>query len=72
MSDDWIEDQALRFEGFTDAQIAQIEAAIPNAQSLVALVKKNEPDITQALTLAEGLLPVAYMVLTVIKQKRLS
>ena len=67
MSDDWIEDSALKFEGFTDAQIAQIKTAIPQARSLVALVEKNEPEITVAASLVKSLLPVAEMILTTLK-----
>ena len=70
MSGDFLEETALRFEGFTDQQIAQIEAAIPNAQALVALIEKNEPTMTQALALAKSLLPVADMILTVMKEKK--
>jgi hypothetical protein len=84
----WIEEDALRFEGFNDAQISQIEAAIIKAQALSELIEKNETDLTagiaqakqlnalaqknmaalsQAETLIRELLPVAKMVLTVIK-----
>ena len=67
----FVEDFALRESGFTDPQIAQIKAATPQAQALIALVQKNEPAITQALTLAKDLLPVANMVLTVLKGRGL-
>lgn len=66
---DFLEDMGLRMEGFSDAQIAQIEAAIPIAQELVALIQKNEPAITQALVLIQKLIPVVNMSLTVLKEK---
>jgi hypothetical protein len=67
---DFIVAMAGHMEGFTDDQIAQIEAAVPNAQALIALIQKNEPTITQALMLAQKLVPVANMVLTVLKEKQ--
>jgi hypothetical protein len=76
MSDDFLLDTGLRFEGFTDQQIAQIQAAIPQAQALVALIEKNEVTITAALELitqvqaqAKELLPIADMILTKFKEK---
>jgi hypothetical protein len=66
----FIEQSALRFEGFTDTQIAQITAAIPQMQALVELVQKNEAVITQASMLGKALLPVVDMILTVIKEKK--
>jgi hypothetical protein len=69
MSDDWIEDQALRFEGFDDAEIAQIKAAIPVAQQLIALVQKNETDLTHMVMLVKSILPVANLVATKLKER---
>ena len=65
MSDDWIEESALRFEGFDDAEIAQIKAAIPKVQSLVAFALKNE----QVLDTVKSLLPTLDMVLTKLKAR---
>jgi hypothetical protein len=67
MSNDWLEEQALRFEGFNDAQIAQIKAAIPQVAVLFALYKKNQTDIMQAVTLLNQLAPVGEMVATTLK-----
>ena len=67
MAESWIEDQALRFEGFNDAQIAQIKAALPKVQQLLALVEKNEPLFVQLSDLGKDLIPVASMVTNVIK-----
>lgn len=69
MSDDWLEDQALRFEGFSDQEIDQIKAAIPNAQSLLALIQKNETDLTHIFMLVKSLLPVANVVATKLKAR---
>jgi len=60
MSDDWIEEWALGFEGFDAAEIAQVKAAILKAQTLVALVQKNQADINQATALAKDLIPVLH------------
>lgn len=67
MSENWIETEALRFEGFNDAQIGQIKAALPRVQQLLALVEKNEPVIVQFAALAKDLIPVASMVTNVLK-----
>ncbi|MFZ3214776.1 MAG: hypothetical protein WA192_01840 [Candidatus Acidiferrales bacterium] len=64
MSDDWIEEDALRFEGFNDVEIAQIKAAIPQILALLALYQKNLPDINKAKTLFDSLTPVGVMALT--------
>ena len=72
MSDNFLEDMGLRMEGFTDDQIAQIEAATPTAQALVALVQKNQPAMAQAWILIQKLIPVANMALTVLKEKQTS
>lgn len=63
MSSDWIEEAALRFEGFNDTEIAQIEAALPKLQALVQLAQKNQADINQATALAKELMPVLHDVL---------
>jgi hypothetical protein len=70
MSGSFIEDEALRFEGFNDAQIAQIEAAIPRAQTLVALVEKNIATINEAWADIQALLPVLNMILTTVGTKK--
>jgi hypothetical protein len=70
MNDDWIEDQALRFEGYTDDQIAQIKIAIPKFLQLVQIAEKNEVLATQVLNLVKDVLPTLDMILTVIKDKR--
>jgi hypothetical protein len=66
-STDWVEEQALRFEGFNDAEIAQIKTAIPQIAALSALYKKNQADITQAITLLNQLAPVSEMVANKLK-----
>jgi len=60
MSDDWIEEAALRFEGFNDSEIAQLEAALPKLQTLVQLAQKNQADIGEATALAKELMPVLH------------
>ena len=67
MSDDWIEDQALRFEGFNDAEIAQIKSAIPKVQSLIAKIQTNQTFINEVMSEVEALLPTLNMVSTKLK-----
>lgn len=67
MTDDWIEDQALRFEGFTDAEIAQIEAAIPKFQSLLVKIKVNEAFFNGLVAEVEALLPTVNLIITKLK-----
>ena len=69
MSDDWIEQSALRFEGFDDNEIAQITAAIPKAQHLLTLVQQHQSVIDQASSLAKELLPVATLIATKLKAR---
>ena len=69
MSDDWIEESALRFEGFDDAEIVQIKAAIPKVQSLIALVQANQKTIAEAQALVQQLLPTLNMVTTKLKAR---
>lgn len=72
MSDHWIEDEELRFIGYSDAQIAQLRAALPKVEQLLALVKKNEKDIETAFLLIQELLPVAQMAIAVLKARMTS
>ena len=58
---DFIESMGLHSEGFTDAQIDQINAAVPDAQALIAALKTELPRINR-------LLPVIQMVFTVFEQ----
>jgi ABC-type transporter Mla subunit MlaD len=58
-----IEDFALRFEGFTDQQIAQIHAALAHVEHLVGLVKANLPEIN-------AVIPILQMVVQVINAKQ--
>lgn len=44
---DWLLDAAAKFEGLTDAQIAQVEASIPDLQKLLALWVQAEPILTR-------------------------
>jgi ABC-type transporter Mla subunit MlaD len=50
---DFIETIGLHAEGFTDQQIAQINAELPDAQALIALVKANLPAITRLITVLQ-------------------
>lgn len=59
----FIEDAALRFEGFNDAQIAQIHAALPKVEYLIKLVKEN-------LTTINAVIPVLLMVVQVVNAKQ--
>lgn len=68
MADDWIEEALLQFE-FGDQDSKEIKAAIPTAQQLVALVQKNETDITHMVMLVKALLPVAQIILTKLKER---
>jgi hypothetical protein len=67
MSDDWIEESALKFEGFTDAEIAQIKAAIPKVQALIAKVQANQAFFNGLVSEVEALLPTLNMVTTKLK-----
>ena len=69
MSDDLIEESALRFEGFNDEQIAQIKAAIPKAQAVVAAYQAHLGLIKQVEAQVNDLVPVANMILSVLKQR---
>lgn len=51
---------ALEAEGFTQAQIAQIEAALPTLLRLLADYKSASPDIL-------AVIPIAEMVVTKLK-----
>ena len=66
---DWIEESGLRFEGFTDQEIAQIEAAIPRAQALIALLQKNEALFTHIYSEVQALLPVGNLIATKLKAR---
>ena len=63
MSDDWIEEEALHFEGFSDAEIVQVKTALPKLQALVQLAQKNQADLDKVSALAKELLPVIVDVL---------
>ena len=67
MSEDWIEESALRFEGFNDAEIAQIKIAIPKVQLLIAKIQANQAFINGVMSEVEALLPTLNMVSTKLK-----
>ena len=67
MADDWIEEDALRFEGFNDAEIAQIKIAIPKVQSLIVKIQANQAFINGVMSEVEALLPTLNMVSTKLK-----
>lgn len=69
MPNDWIEEEALRFEGYNDQQIAQFKASLPKLQQLIGLVTKNEKDIETAILLVKELLPVADMAVAVLRKR---
>jgi hypothetical protein len=69
MSEDWIEESALRFEGFTDEEIAKIKLAIPQIESLLAIYQKNQSDVNRAKALVDQILPTAIMVLNRLKER---
>ena len=50
---DFIESIGLHAEGFSDEQIAQINAELPDAQALIALDKANLPKITRLITVLQ-------------------
>jgi len=52
----FVETAALRFEGFTDQQIAQIDAALPDIEHLLGVLKAELPRINR-------LVPVLQMAL---------
>jgi hypothetical protein len=66
---DWIEESGLRFEGFTDQEIAQIEAAIPRAQALIALLQKNEALFQHIYSEVQALLPTGNLIATKLKAR---
>ena len=67
MSEDWIEENLLRFEGFSDQDIIEIKTAIPILQQLISLIQKNETDLTHIFLLGKQLLPAANLVATKLK-----
>jgi hypothetical protein len=88
MANDWIEESALHFEGFSDAQITQIKIAVPLAQEAIAFAQQQqktidlamakykdalifaqqtEPTLEKAIAYYKQLVPVANMILTVMK-----
>lgn len=48
---DWLINLVLGFEGFDDAQKAQIEAAIPALSAMLAAIDANKAVITEAADL---------------------
>ncbi len=58
-----IEDFALKFEGFSDQQIAQIHEALPKVEHLIGVVKANLAEIN-------AVVPVLQMVVQVINAKQ--
>lgn len=61
-----IEDWTLGFEGFSEQQIAQIHAALPDVEHLMDILKAEMPRINKVV-------PVLQMVIAVVnaKQKQL-
>ena len=49
---DWMESMGLHAEGFTDAQIAQIDAAKPKFAYVMNLLKENMTVITEVIGVA--------------------
>ena len=49
---DWMESMGLHAEGFTDAQIAQIDAAKPKFAYVLNLLKDNMTVITEVIGVA--------------------
>ena len=49
---DWMESMGLHAEGFTDAQIAQIDAAKPKFAYVMNLLKENMTVITEIIGVA--------------------
>ena len=45
----YFEQDALKFEGFNDAQIAQIAAILPTMQHLAEVVKTELPNINKVI-----------------------
>jgi N-acetylglucosamine kinase-like BadF-type ATPase len=70
-------DFALRFEGMSDSEIAQFEAALPDLQNLVARfeaalptinkVAAVTPEVQQLITQGQAALPIIMKVMPVIK-----
>lgn len=81
---DWIESMGLRMEGFSDAQIAQINSALPDVLALSAalksqmpLIMKIAPDVQALLSAVVSelprinkVLPIVQMILSVVEQKQ--
>ncbi len=65
---DFVESMGLHAEGFTDEQIAQINAAMPYAKALADRINANLPLFNTLWADAQKLLPVIQMALTVIEQ----
>lgn len=45
----WMETAGLRFEGFTDQQIAQIDAIRPDLEHLIGVLKTEMPRINRVI-----------------------
>lgn len=58
-----IEDFVLRFEGFTDQQIAQLHAALPDLEHLMDVLKAEMPRLNRVV-------PVLQMAVAVINAKQ--
>jgi hypothetical protein len=56
----------LRFEGFTDQQIAQVEAIMPDIEHLSNLVTKELPDAERLFNVLEVELPRINRIVPVI------
>jgi hypothetical protein len=53
----WIERNALLFEGFNDQQIAQLEAALPDAEHLLGVLEANLSRIERLVNAVNTALP---------------
>ena len=60
-------DMIGRQYGLTDEEITKVEAAIPVAQQLMAVLQKGEPLINEALPLIQQLTPVVNIILAAAK-----
>jgi hypothetical protein len=49
----FVETAALRFEGFTDEQIAQIDAVLPDVEHLLGVLKAELPRINRLIPIAQ-------------------
>lgn len=65
----FLQDFELRAAGFDEAQIAEIQAAIPKAQQLATIYQQHLELVKQVEQLVNDLVPTWAMVLAVLRDR---